>query len=206
MQGQQLPQEQKPKKRNPKIAVISLTTTEKRTSPNDSEQDETEPDGSAQPQMSLLHQKRLSHQQIQIQNGSPIPSKGRESPSSHQEYSDMRHTNQSERGKIKKNGLHAASKQSMAAVSMRDENIMQRSINSVTDEKYYMRHEDGNSEDSSQDYYSIKKQMIRYLSRVADRNKPMFVFNQKLNLGGDSDDDSDTGTPSFSLVALIRDK
>jgi hypothetical protein len=47
--------------------------------------------------------------------------------------------------------------------------------------------------------------MIRYLSRVADRNKPMFVFNQKLNLGGNSSDDSDTGTPSFSLVALIHD-
>jgi hypothetical protein len=86
---------------------------------------------------------------------------------------------------------------------MRDENIQQMSINSVTD---YMRHADDNSEDSNQDYYSIKKQMIRYMSRVADRNKPMFVFNQKLNLGRDSEDDSDTGTPSFSLVALIRDK
>ena len=48
--------------------------------------------------------------------------------------------------------------------------------------------------------------MIRYLSRVADRNKPLFVFNQKINLGGDSSDD-DTGTPSFSLVALhVKDK
>jgi hypothetical protein len=87
---------------------------------------------------------------------------------------------------------------------MRDDRILHMSINSVTDERNYLG--DGNSEDSSQDYYSIKKQMIRYLSRVADRNKPMFVFNQKLNLGGESDDDSDTGTPSFSLVALIRDK
>ena len=89
---------------------------------------------------------------------------------------------------------------------MQDENILQRSINSVTDEKYYKKHEEGSSEDSSQNYYSVKKQMIRYLSRVADKNKPMFLFNQKLNLGGDSDDDSDTGTPSFSLVALIREK
>ena len=76
---------------------------------------------------------------------------------------------------------------------------------SVTDERQHGRHDDENSNDSN-NYYSIKKQMIRYLSRVADRNKPMFVFNQKLNLGGNSSDDSDTGTPSFSLVALIHDR
>ena len=73
---------------------------------------------------------------------------------------------------------------------------------SVTD---YGRHDDSNSNDSN-NYFSIKKQMIRYLSRVADRNKPMFVFNQKLKLGGTSSDDSDTGTPSFSLVALIHER
>lgn len=88
---------------------------------------------------------------------------------------------------------------------MRDESILQMSVNSVTDEKNYSRRDDGASDDSN-DHYSIKKQMLRYLSRVADRNKPLFVFNQKLNLGGDSSDDSDTGTPSFSLVALIHDK
>ncbi len=36
--------------------------------------------------------------------------------------------------------------------------------------------DDAASHDSN-DHFSIKKQMIRYLSRVADRNKPLFVFN-----------------------------
>jgi hypothetical protein len=116
----------------------------------------------------------------------------------------------SDKGKKKQDDNHrfgskTNSKQSIA-ISMRDESILQMSVNSVTDEKNYLRHDDENSTDSNNNYYSIKKQMIRYLSRVADRNKPMFVFNQKLNLGGDSSDDSDTGTPSFSLVALIHDR
>ena len=59
---------------------------------------------------------------------------------------------------------------------MRDESILHMSVNSVTDEKHYMRHDDENSNDSN-NHYSIKKQMLRYLSRVADRNKPLFVFN-----------------------------
>lgn len=59
---------------------------------------------------------------------------------------------------------------------MRDESILQMSVNSVTDEKNYLKYHDGNSDDSN-DHYSIKKQMLRYLSRVADRNKPLFVFN-----------------------------
>jgi len=45
--------------------------------------------------------------------------------------------------------------------------------------------------------------MIRYLSRVADRNKPLFVFNQKLRLRDDSSSSDDAGTPSFSMVTLI---
>ena len=86
---------------------------------------------------------------------------------------------------------------------MRDDSIMHMSVNSVTDNNFIIhKGEDAQSCDSN-DHFSIKKQMIRYLSRVADRNKPLFVFNQKLNLGGDSSDD-DTGTPSFSLVALIE--
>jgi len=59
------------------------------------------------------------------------------------------------------------------AISMRDESILQMSIN---DDRHKGRPDDENSNDSN-NYYSIKKQMIRYLSRVADRNKPMFVFN-----------------------------
>ena len=87
-------------------------------------------------------------------------------------------------------------------VSMRDESIMHMSVNSVTDGNFILHEADAQSHDSN-DHFSIKKQMIRYLSRVTDRTKPLFVFNQKLNLGGDSSDD-DTGTPSFSLVALIE--
>ena len=85
---------------------------------------------------------------------------------------------------------------------MRDESFMHMSVNSVTDGNFILHEGDNQSHDSN-DHFSIKKQMIRYLSRVADRNKPLFVFNQKLNLGGDSSED-DTGTPSFSLVALIE--
>lgn len=83
------------------------------------------------------------------------------------------------------------------------ESVMHMSVNSVTDGSFMVHGDDAASHDSNE-YFSIKKQMIRYLSRVADRNKPLFVFNQKLNLGGDSSDDDDTGTPSFSLVALIE--
>ena len=88
--------------------------------------------------------------------------------------------------------------------SAKAESIMHMSVNSVTDGNFaYVAGDDAASHDSN-DHFSIKKQMIRYLSRVADRNKPLFVFNQKLNLGGDTSDEDDTGTPSFSLVALIE--
>ena len=61
-------------------------------------------------------------------------------------------------------------------VSMRDESIMHMSVNSVTDGNFILHEGDAQSHDSN-DHFSIKKQMIRYLSRVADRNKPLFVFN-----------------------------
>ena len=61
---------------------------------------------------------------------------------------------------------------------MRDESIMQMSVNSVTDGNFIHMHENGDCQShDSNDHFSIKKQMIRYLSRVADRNKPLFVFN-----------------------------
>jgi hypothetical protein len=47
------------------------------------------------------------------------------------------------------------------------------SVNSVTDE-YYIA---AQSETDSQHNSMVKKEMLRYLSRVADRNKPLFVFN-----------------------------
>jgi len=42
--------------------------------------------------------------------------------------------------------------------------------------------------------------MIRFLSRILDRNKPLFIFNTHL---GDNDNESGTGTPSFSMLTLI---
>ena len=49
--------------------------------------------------------------------------------------------------------------------------------------------------------------MVRFLSRVADKNKPLFVFNQKMKMRGDSSDsDSGAGTPSFSMVSIITHK
>jgi len=104
-------------------------------------------------------------------------------------------------GKYNNQGQRSGSNGSMN-VSMRDESIMHMSVNSVTDGNFILCEADAQSHDSN-DHFSIKKQMIRYLSRVADRNKPLFVFNQKINLGGDSSDD-DVGTPRFSLVALIE--
>jgi hypothetical protein len=91
-----------------------------------------------------------------------------------------------------------------SAVSMLNEEIKRIEINSVTDS--YLRNNEDDDEPPNKNYGSIKKEMIKYLSRVADKNKPMFVFNQKLNLGGDSDTDSSCDTPKFSLVALIKPK
>ena len=54
-----------------------------------------------------------------------------------------------------------------------------------------------------------KKEMMRYLSRVHDKNKPLFVFNQKLNTGKNKkralkNDDSDSlGTPRWSCVSIV---
>ncbi len=42
--------------------------------------------------------------------------------------------------------------------------------------------------------------MIRFLSRILDRNKPLFVFNSKLS----NTHDNNAGTPSFSMIALIE--
>jgi hypothetical protein len=43
--------------------------------------------------------------------------------------------------------------------------------------------------------------MIKFLSRILDRNKPLFVFNSKLS---NSHENNDAGTPSFSMIALIE--
>jgi hypothetical protein len=54
----------------------------------------------------------------------------------------------------------------------------------------------------SSDQKSTKKEMIRFLSRILDRNKPLFVFNTRLNA---DDDDNGAGTPSFSMITLIHE-
>ena len=43
--------------------------------------------------------------------------------------------------------------------------------------------------------------MVRFLSRILDRNKPLFVFNTRVN----NDDDNGAGTPSFSMITLIQE-
>ena len=50
--------------------------------------------------------------------------------------------------------------------------------------------------------FSNKKEMVRFLSRILDRNKPLFVFNTRLNR---DDLDSGYGTPSFSVITLIHE-
>ena len=85
----------------------------------------------------------------------------------------------SKSGKSKKQKLDYLSQEagSKGSNSMRDpESIMHMSVNSVTDGSFMVHGDDAASHDSN-DHFSIKKQMIRYLSRVADRNKPLFVFN-----------------------------
>lgn len=47
-----------------------------------------------------------------------------------------------------------------------------------------------------------KKEMIRFLSRILDRNKPLFVFNTRM---ADDDCESGEGTPSFSMITLIHE-
>ena len=53
----------------------------------------------------------------------------------------------------------------------------------------------------SSDQKSTKKEMIRFLSRILDKNKPLFVFNTRLG----NDSENDAGTPSFSMITLIHE-
>lgn len=48
--------------------------------------------------------------------------------------------------------------------------------------------------------------MIRYLHKVNDRNKPLFIFNQKLKVGASQDSQQSgesVGTPRFSVVSFV---
>ena len=104
------------------------------------------------------------------------PESARSQQDDYDQYSSMR---QNRDGKKRKNHpikSHRAGSNGSVTVSMRYESIMHMSVNSVTDGNFILHEGDAKSQDSN-DHFSIKKQMIRYLSRVADRNKPLFVFN-----------------------------
>jgi hypothetical protein len=76
------------------------------------------------------------------------------------------------------------------------------SFNSVTDEKYIAAASQSESDYNKQ----VKSEMLSYLSRVSDKNKPLFMFNHKLKTGKSQDIDLDdsSGTPRFnSLVSLL---
>jgi len=74
----------------------------------------------------------------------------------------------------------------------------QLSLNSVTDE-YYIA-----ACNETEQSLAVRKQMIRYLSRVSDKNKPLFMFNQKLKVGRSEESDGEgCGTPRFSVVSFV---
>lgn len=74
----------------------------------------------------------------------------------------------------------------------------QLSLNSVTDE-YYIA-----ACNETEQSMAVRKQMIRYLSRVSDKNKPLFMFNQKLKVGRSEESDGEgCGTPRFSVVSFV---
>lgn len=77
-------------------------------------------------------------------------------------------------------------KQGMGKTSARDAN-----------NEYYSSRSGDSSEQRS-----TKKEMIRFLSRILDRNKPLFVFNTRLNA---EEDEDGAGTPSFSMITLIHE-
>ena len=75
------------------------------------------------------------------------------------------------------------------------------------DEQYSGAANSAHGAQSSRSYDSIdqkstKKEMIRYLSRILDRNKPLFVFNTRL---GNNESEDGYGTPSFSMITLIHE-
>jgi hypothetical protein len=74
------------------------------------------------------------------------------------------------------------------------------SVNSVTDERYI------EAQSESSQCQQHKQKMIRYLHKVNDRNKPLFIFNQKLKVGASQDSQQSgesVGTPRFSVVSFV---
>lgn len=111
------------------------------------------------------------------------------------EYEYVEEQQQSHKKKQKGISLSAreSTEQKKSQVSMG-----QLSLNSVTDEYYIAA---CNETEQSQ---AVRKQMIRYLSRVSDKNKPLFMFNQKLKVGRSEESDGEgCGTPRFSVVSFV---
>ena len=89
-------------------------------------------------------------------------------------------------------------------LGMEDMSLMLMSVN---DERFIRRqsvledsedHQLMNSTQSLKKY--TKEEMLKFLNRVLDRNKPLFLFNSKV----EDNREGDTGTPSFSMIALIE--
>eukprot|EP00347_Sterkiella_histriomuscorum_P015642 403356252 len=81
---------------------------------------------------------------------------------------------------------------------------------SVSDEQFINKNQDcsssrGDENQSASSSHNLQKisknDMLKMLNRVLDRNKPLFLFNSKHNV---VDSIGDTGTPSFSMIALIE--
>ncbi|CDW83394.1 UNKNOWN [Stylonychia lemnae] len=74
---------------------------------------------------------------------------------------------------------------------------------SVSDEHFINKNSEETESASSQPNLQrvTKKEMLKLLNRVMDRNKPLFLFNSKHST---KDTMGETGTPSFSMIALIE--
>jgi hypothetical protein len=77
---------------------------------------------------------------------------------------------------------------------------------SVSDDNFIDKTNEGSEDIVSKDNpikTCTREEMIGFLNRVCDRNKPLFVFNSKNNISGTF---GDSNTPSFSMIALIENK
>jgi hypothetical protein len=79
---------------------------------------------------------------------------------------------------------------------------------SVSDERFINKSDESKIEGAGQENLAkdnqmqtcTREDMIKFLNRLLDRNKPLFLFNSKATV---KDTIGDSGTPSFSMVALI---
>lgn len=99
----------------------------------------------------------------------------------------------------------------MAAMlmSVSDEHFIDKHHNQSQDSQHQEDLEDSPYAASSRDpppqtmKAYTKQEMLRFLNRVLDRNKPLFLFNSRMNPGGGAEHE-EAGTPSFSVITLIE--